>query len=117
MEEDNPSRMIFLVAGDNSNYMQKLVDLSIKGHSDFGISAKSTNGDTGTNMVLFDNGDMLLIQRLDKAPLAKLNNLEFYNNYLFVDYKVAPDLLYKTIEDAGLRNFVYKFGIVDERGI
>ena len=68
-------------------------------------------------MTLWENGDVLILQSLDKGELEKLENLDVYDNYVFVDYKIAPELVLKTLEDTGLRNFVYRFSIIDEKGV
>ena len=116
---DRPSRMIFLTKDENSKYMGKLVRLSIKAHRDAQAKIKlnSSRADKGYMMTLWENGDVLILQSLDKGELEKLENLDFYDNYVFVDYKIAPELVLKMLEDAGLRNFVYRFSIIDEKGV
>lgn len=111
--------MIFLMKDKNSKYMEKLACLSLDAHEKAGIEIKfnTEHLDSGYLMTLWETGDVLILQSLDKGELKELNNIEFYDNYIFVDYRIAPELIYKTLDRAGLRNSVYKFSVIDEKGV
>ena len=115
--ESLPVRQIFLMK-PGSVYMEKLIEISIRAHERNGISYIQTKDDEkGLRVLLFANGDVVRIQDVTKGELQKIDYLTKYDDHVFVDYKVAPDKIFKMLTDAGLRNFVYKFSIIDEEAV
>lgn len=101
-----------------SMHMEKLIEISIRAHERNGISYIQTKDDEkGLEVLLFANGDVVRIQDVTKSELQKIDYLTKYDDHVFIDYKVAPDKIFKMLTDAGLRNFVYKFSIIDEEAV
>lgn len=118
VEECLPSRYLFLVGGAQTKYMEKFVKSAIKARKNAGVSitASLSSMDKGSYKIYFNNGEIIQIQRVDLGLPEKMSDFEEYHDYVFADYQIAPDLLYKALDSAGLRNMVYSFSILDEKG-
>lgn len=118
VEECLPSRYLFLVGGSQTKYMEKFVSGAIKARKKAGVSitASLSSMDKGSYRIYFNNGEIIQIQRVDLGLPEKMSDFEEYHDYVFADYQIAPDLLYKALDSAGLRNMVYSFSILDEKG-
>ncbi len=118
VEESLPSRYLFLIGGSQTKYMEKFVNSAIKARkkAGVGITTSIASMDNGSCTIYFNNGEVIKIQRVDLGLPEKMTDFNYYCDYVFADYQIAPDLLYKALDSAGLRNMVYNFSILDEKG-
>lgn len=110
-----PSRYLFLVAGGPALYMQKLLQSGIDARKKLGVNITSLTERQGRIIIAFTNGEQIIYQRVETELPQPLLDQDGYNDFVFVDYQLAPDRLYEALLSAGLRNRVYNFSIVDEK--
>jgi hypothetical protein len=71
----------------------------------------------GVEKYVYKSGDELIVYR-ENAPIAAMtrDEIEGRIHYIFVDYKLPGEAICALIEQLGLRNYAFKFGICDENG-
>lgn len=108
-----PKRYIFYGAKDSS--VEYLMEKSIIAHKQGEDEIEIAYRNNRRKYILFESGDEIIfyeegakIKRLDKD---EINN---FANRVFVDYKQPEGAIRALIEDLGLRNYMFGFGICDE---
>ena len=113
-------RFVFFAFDNDSRYIEKLVETTIKARmsEDIKILSRERDSKLGIDKVILENGDIVILKYVDGFPLmGELPALLDFEELIFFDYKVAPNDVLAQLKAMGLRNYVYKFSIIDEKGV
>ena len=113
---DTRARNIYVMI-DDSQYMEKLINLDMEVHDQMMIGIKNRFSCHGFASIEYENGDQIMVikysgQRLQKLPAETISN---HAHRIFFDYRLPDSVFNATINDLGLTDYMIRVGVCTER--
>lgn len=109
-----PQRLMFF-ASKEGEYMADLYSKAMQAREQAGDNIRLAFNREGYIFTTYESGDELRFYSME-AQIDELTQHEIdeYENRVFVDHKLPLGAIRAIVDDLGLRNYMFDFGICDE---